>query len=191
MGFYFINSIGMKLIKIENYDLKVADEALLVRPIRKLWNQDRTAKKESFYKQMSILFFVYDPSSNYAYITDEKERLKEVLEQEGISEFHNTSEFKDAVEAYKRLVKTPSSELLNDVRLTVDKMRQALTSINFDDLEEKDKVSAINTVTTVVSKIPKLVKDLSEAEKAVTKELEEQGNTRGSQELTIGDIGFD
>jgi len=191
LGFYFINSIGMKLIKIENYDLKVADEALLVRPIRKLWNQDRTAKKESFYKQMSILFFVYDPSSNYAYITDEKERLKEVLEQEGISEFHNTSEFKDAVEAYKRLVKTPSSELLNDVRLTVDKMRQALTSINFDDLEEKDKVSAINTVTTVVSKIPKLVKDLSEAEKAVTKELEEQGNTRGSQELTIGDIGFD
>ena len=181
----------MKLIKIENYDLKVADEALLVRPIRKLWNQDRTAKKESFYKQMSILFFVYDPSSNYAYITDEKERLKEVLEQEGISEFHNTSEFKDAVEAYKRLVKTPSSELLNDVRLTVDKMRQAVTSINFDDLEEKDKVSAINTVTTVVSKIPKLVKDLSEAEKAVTKELEEQGNTRGSQELTIGDIGFD
>jgi len=31
---------------------------------------------------------------------------------------------------------------------------------------------------------------MSEAEKAVNKELEEQGNTRGSQELTIGDMGF-
>lgn len=180
----------MKLVKIENYELKVADEALLVRPIRKLWNMDRSKGKETFYKQMSILYFVYDPSSNYAYISDEKTRLKEVLEQEGIDDFHNTAEFKDAVEAYRKLVRTPSSELLSDVRLTVDKMRQALTSIDFDDLEEKDKVSAINTVTAVISKIPKLVKDLSEAERAVTKELEEQGNVRGSQELTIGDMGF-
>lgn len=180
----------MKLIQVVNYELKAADEALLVRPIRKLWNMDRSKGKETFYKQMSILYFVYDPSSNYAYISNEKDRLKEVLEQENITDFHNTAEFKDAVEAYKKLVRTPSSELLNDVRLTVDKMRQALTSIDFDDLEEKDKVSAINTVTAVISKIPKLVKDLSEAEKAVTKELEEQGSARGSQELTIGDMGF-
>ena len=180
----------MRLIKIDNYELKIADEALLVRPIRKLWNMDRSKGKETFYKQMSILYFVYDPSSNYAYISNEKDRLKEVLEQENITDFHNTAEFKDAVEAYKKLVRTPSSELLNDVRLTVDKMRQALTSIDFDDLEEKDKVSAINTVTAVISKIPKLVKDLSEAERAVTKELEEQGSARGSQELTIGDMGF-
>ena len=151
---------------------------------------DRSKGKETFYKQMSILYFVYDPSSNYAYISNEKTRLKEVLEQEGIDDFHNTAEFKDAVEAYRKLTKTPSTELLADVRLTVDKMRQALTSIDFDDLEEKDKVSAINTVTAVISKIPKLVKDLSEAERAVTKELEEQGNARGSQELTIGDMGF-
>lgn len=180
----------MKLIQVVNYELKVADEALLVRPIRKLWNMDRSKGKETFYKQMSILYFVYDPSSNYAYISNEKDRLKEVLEQENITDFHNTAEFKEAVEAYKKLVRTPSSELLNDVRLTVDKMRQALTSIDFDDLEEKDKVSAINTVATVVAKIPKLVRDLSEAEKAVTKELEEQGSARGSQELTIGDMGF-
>ena len=180
----------MKLIQVVNYELRVADEALLVRPIRKLWNMDRSKGKETFYKQMSILYFVYDPSSNYAYISNEKDRLKEVLEQENITDFHNTAEFKEAVEAYKKLVRTPSSELLNDVRLTVDKMRQALTSIDFDDLEEKDKVSAINTVTAVISKIPKLVKDLSEAEKAVTKELEEQGSARGSQELTIGDMGF-
>lgn len=181
----------MKLITTENFELKVADEALLVRPIRKLWNMDRSKGKETFYKQMSILFFVYDPSSNYAYISDEKERLAEVLQQEGISEFHNTAEFKDAVAAYKKLTKTPSTELLADVRLTVDKMRQALTSIDFDDLEEKDKVSAINTVAAVVSKMPKLIKDLSEAERAVTKELGEQGSTRGSQELTVGDLGFD
>ena len=178
----------MKLIKIEDFQLKVADEALLVKPIRRLWNMDRSAGKEQFYKQMSILYFVYSPSSNYSYIIDEKDRMKEVMAQEGITEFKNTAEFKAAVEVYKNLTKTASSELLSDVRVTIDKVRQALNSIDFKSLEEKDKVTALNTVTSIVSKIPKLVKDLSEAEKAVANEMEEQGQTRGSQELTVGDI---
>lgn len=178
----------MKLIRIENYELKIADEALLVKPLRKLWHQDRSQGKEQFYKQMSVLYFTYDPASNYSYIADEKERLKEVLQQEGIKDFKMSADFKEAVKIYRQLVKTPSTELLSDVRKTIDKVRQALNSIDFNSLEEKDKVSAINTVTTVVAKIPKLVKDLSEAEKAVTKELEESSHARGSQELTVFDI---
>lgn len=177
----------MKLIRLEDYQIKVADEALLVRPFRRLFNMDRSKGKEAFYKQMSILYFVYSPSSNYAYIVDEKDRLKEVLAQEGITDFHNTAEFKEAVEVYRKLVKTSSSELLEDTRLIIEKMRQALKSIDFDSLEEKDAVNAVKTVASVVGMIPKLVKDLAEAEKAVNKELEEQGNARGSQELTIFD----
>ena len=181
----------MKLITVENYELKVADEALLVKPIRKLWNQDRSQRKEQFYKQMSILFFVYSPASNYSYIIDEKERMKEVLEQESIDGFKPSQDFKDAVEIYKQLNKTASSELLADTRFIIEKMRQALKSINFDTLEEKDVPGAINTIATVVSKMPKLIEDLSKAEKAVNKELEEQGKARGTQELTVGDMGFD
>ena len=181
----------MKLIEVENFDLKIAPEAMLVKPIRKLWNQDRSQRKEQFYRQMSVLFYTYSPASNYSYIMDEKERLKEVLEQEGISDFKPSQDFKEAVEIYKKLSVTASSELLADVKLTIDKVRQVLKSINFDSLDEKDKVAALNTITTVVAKIPKLVKDLSEAEKAVAKELEEQGKARGTQELTVGDVGLD
>ena len=181
----------MRLIKIENYELKVADEALLVKPIRKLWNQDRSLKKEQFYKQMSVLFFVYNPASNYSYIIDEKERMKEVLEQEGLDDFKPSQDFKDAVEIYKKLNRTASSELLADTRLIIEKMRQALVNIDFTAIETKDMPGAINTITSVVGKIPKLIEDLSKAEKAVTKELEEQGKARGTQELTIGDLGLD
>jgi nucleotidyltransferase/DNA polymerase involved in DNA repair len=179
----------MKLITISDYQIKVADEALLVKPIRKLFNQDRSKGKEQFYKQMSVLYFVYSPTSNYSYIIDEKERLKEVLLQEGIQDFSMSADFKAAVEVYKKLVKTTSSELLEDVRLNIFKLRQALNSVSYTNFsEEKDKVSAINTISTVLGKMPKLVKDLSEAEKAVNKELEEQGNARGSADLTVGDI---
>lgn len=181
----------MKLIKIENYELKIADEALLVKPFRRLWNMDRSAGKEQFYKQMSVLFFTYSPASNYSYIIDEKERMKEVMAQEGIEDFKNSAEFKAAVETYKKLVRTPSSELLTDTRLIIEKMRQALKSINFNALEDKDAANAVKTVATVVGMLPKIIKDLADAEKAVTKELEEQNNARGSQELTIGDTLLD
>lgn len=181
----------MKLIKVENYELKIADEALLVKPFRRLWNMDRSAGKEQFYRQMSVLFFTYSPASNYSYIMDEKERMKEVMAQEGIEDFKNSAEFKAAVETYKKLVRTPSSELLTDTRLIIEKMRQALKSIDFNALEDKDAANAVKTVATVVGMIPKIIRDLADAEKAVTKELEEQNNARGSQELTIGDTLLD
>lgn len=178
----------MKLIKVENFELKVADEALLVKPIRKLFNQDRSKNKEAFYKQMSILYFVYDPSSNYSYIVNDKDRLTEVLAQEGISDFKMTPEFKDAVETYKKLTVTPSSIFLDDIQMVMDKMRKALKNIDFESLDEKDMVNAIKTVTAVVSATPKLTKDLAAARKAVEKEREEQASARGTQELNVGDL---
>ena len=136
----------MHLIKIENYDLKVSDEALLVKPIRKLFHQDRSKGKEQFYKQMSILFFVYSPMSNYSYIVDEKERLKEVCEQEGIKDFKMTADFKEAVKAYKKLVITPEALLLEDTNTFIDKSRKVLRDINYDELDDiKDKVTTMKT----------------------------------------------
>jgi len=177
----------MKLVTVENYELKVADEALLVKPIRRLFNMDRSKGKERFYEQMSVLFFVYSPSSNYSYITDEKERLAEVLAQEGIKDFRPTAEFRDAVEIYRRLNTTPSSILLADTNMVVDKVRKVLKDIDFEELDEEKKVGAVKTVASVVAMIPKLVKDLSEAEKAVQKEIEENSKVRGGSELTIMD----
>ena len=72
------------------------------------------------------------------------------------------------------MVKSASSLLLEDTRITINKIREMLRDVDFSELEEKDKVNAIKTVASTVSMIPKLVKDLSEAEKAVTKEIEEQ-----------------
>lgn len=178
----------MKLIDFSNYEIKVSDEALLVRPIRKLYHQDRSAKKEQFIKLMSILFFVYSPSSNYMYITNEEERLKEVLLQEGINDFKPSADFKEAVEIYKKLNQTPEGVLLERTIAFVDKTGKQLDNINYDDIDEIDKrIVAMKNGMALVALVPKLMKDLSAAKKAVEKELTEQSKTRGSQELTILD----
>ena len=173
----------MKLIRLEDFQIKVADEALLVKPIRKLFHQDRSQGKEQFYKQMSVLFFMYSPASNYSYILDEKDRLKEILSQEGITDWKPSADFKAAVEV--------SSELLEDTRQIIEKLREALKTIDFDELEAKDMPNAVKTVATTIGMFPKLIRDLAEAEKAVARELEEQSSARGSQELTIFDTDIE
>lgn len=179
----------MKLITFENYRIKVADEALLVKPIRKLFHQDRSEKKEQFFKQMSVLYFTYSPASNYLYITDEKDRMKEVLAQEGITDFKMSPEFKEAVEIYKKLNQTPEGLLLERTINFIDKTGKQLDAIDYEDIEDvKDRVTAMKNGMALVALVPKLMKDLSAAKKSVEKELEEQGNARGSQELTIFDM---
>lgn len=179
----------MRLIKVEDYQIKVADEALLVKQFRRLWNMDRSQGKEQFYKQMSVLFFTYSPASNYSYITDEKERLQEVLNQEGIADFKPTQEFKAAVDVYKKLCETPEGLLLQSTYNFISKSRKTLDELNYDDIKDaKGKVEIMKTGMSIVALIPKLMKDLAAAKKAVEKEQEEQGKARGSQELTVGDI---
>jgi hypothetical protein len=60
----------MHLLEFADYEVKVAPEALLIKQIRMLWNQDRSKQKEKFFQQMSYLYFVVDPRSTYAYLTD-------------------------------------------------------------------------------------------------------------------------
>ena len=51
----------MKLIEFDGLEFKIADEALLVRPIRELFQKDKSKKKEEFWKQISYLWFMCDP----------------------------------------------------------------------------------------------------------------------------------
>ena len=79
----------MKLIEYSNYQIKVADEAFLVKPIRTLFNKDKSKTKDNFWSQMSYMYFLVDPRSSYMYIVDEEERAKEIIKQEGLPELTN------------------------------------------------------------------------------------------------------
>lgn len=179
----------MKLIELDNYEIKVSDEALLVKPIRKLFNQDRSKGKERFYQQMSVLFFMYDPRSNYSYITDMDERMREVCSQEGIEKFRETEDFKAAVEAYKKLTVTTSSLLLEDTRMAIGKVRKFLRTVDLNREDDKGKpLYTINSITSAIRQIPQLAKDLKDAETALNKEIGDSSKARGSQELTVLDM---
>jgi hypothetical protein len=182
----------MKLINFIDYQVKVSEEALLVKPIRQLYNQDRTKNKEKFMQQMSYLYFMIDPRSTYGYITDEEERAKAIIEQEGLSEdFKPSSLLGEAMTAYKKHTVTMSAELLQSARKACNNVRAFLENIDLTDTDDKGKPKyQISAVTAALKNVTDLVPQLQELEKKVEQEVVEQGRAKGASKTMFED-GFD
>lgn len=180
----------MKLIKVENFSIQVADEAMLVKPIRKLYNQDRSSSKEQFFKQISYLYFMIDPRSTYSYILDMNERAKTIIEQEGLpKDFTPSPLLKEAMEVYKKHTVTPSQELLNAALKAAHTVSEFL--MKPDILEQEDDKGKpkyqISSITSALKNVEGIVNSIQSLQKKVEEELTENDKARGSQELTIFD----
>lgn len=184
----------MKLIKYEDFQIKLSDEAFLVRPIRQLFHQDRSQRKEKFWQQMSYMYFMVSPASSYSYILDMEERSKAVIEQEGLpSDFRPSELLKEAMMIYRKLTITPSQELLQSALIGAKKVGDFLRTVNLMEEDDKGKPKyQVSSITSALKDVEKIVNTLQTLQKRVDQELEaEAGKARGAQELTLGDIGFD
>lgn len=177
----------MKLITFDGVDLKVTDEAFLVKPIRKLLEADKSKKKEAFFSQMSYLWFMCDPRSSYMYITDEEERSNEIKQQEGLGENWKPSPtLVAAMEAYKKHVVTTSSLLLEDIRISIDNVRRFLRDINPGEVDDKGRpLYQISSITNALKQAIELSKLLGEAEKSLAKDFESEEVARGSVQKSM------
>ena len=183
----------MRLIQIENFELQVAPEALLIRPIRRLWNQDRSGRKEHFYQQMSYLFFMVDPRSTYSYILDLDERSKAIIEQEGLPDNFKPSDLLvEAMRIYKEHTTTISQKLLNDALVAANTVGTFLRTV---DLTEEDRNGKpkyqVSQITAALKNLEGIVTNIQNLQKKVDSEIQEGGKARGAQDLTVGDMGLD
>lgn len=182
----------MKLIYIENFELKVAPEALLIRPIRKLWNQDRSDKKEKFYQQMSYMFYLVDPRSTLSYILDVEERAKEIIKQEGLPKnFKPSPLLEEAMEIYKKHTITVSQKLLESSLIGANKVSDFLRDVNLSEEDGKGRPKyQVSTITAALKNVEGIVQSIQTLQIKVNQELIDSGKARGSQELTIGDMDY-
>lgn len=182
----------MHIIEYNNYTIEPTQEAFLIKPIRDLFNKDKSKTKEKFLQQMSVLYFYADPRSTYNYIVDDDERLQAIIEQEGLpKDFKITEDLDKALQEYKKHTITTSYLLLQDTKIAVDKVRQFLREVDLTAVDDKGKpLYTINSITQAIKQIPQLSKDLLEAEKIVSKEIEEQGRARGGNNKTLFEDGI-
>ena len=173
----------MKLVKVENFQVLFDDELLLLKPFRQLYKSDKNRDKRGFMDFLTVVYYTYDPRSDYSYIVNETERLKEVCITNGIEIPKFTPLQEECIELYKRLTTTISQELLRSTKIAISKVKDFLENIDLNATDDKGKpIYTINSVTTAIRQIPQLAKDVMDAEKAVAKEIQEQGTARGGND---------
>lgn len=179
----------MKLIEFDGQDFKIADEALLVRPIRELFQKDKSAKKEQFWQQISYLWFMCDPRSSYMYLVDEDTRAKEVKIQMGLGEAWEPSDLlKEAMDVYRKTTITTSSLLLESMRKGAEKVRAFLTEIDLFAVDKNQKpIYPVATITGTLKQLPELAKAMADAEKALAKDFTTEDNARGNAVKAVGE----
>jgi hypothetical protein len=173
----------MKLVKLENYQVVFEDELLLLKPFRQLYKADKNRDKRGFMDFLTIIYYTYDPRSDYSYIVNENQRLKEVCETNGLDIPKYSDLQKECIELYKKLTTTISYELLKSTKIAISKVKDFLENVDLAATDDKGKpVYTINSITTAIRQIPQLAKDVMDAEKAVAKEIQEQGTARGGND---------
>ena len=135
---------------------------------------------------IGFIYFFCDPRSDYQYLVDDNERKEAIKEGEGLpKKWEPDKVVKEAMEFYSSM-KPTAALLLEDTRFAVDKLRKLLRDIDLTQLDDKGKpVYTLNTITATIKQIPSLVKDLDEAEKALSSEMRNTGKMRGQGEKTI------
>ena len=174
----------MKLFKYEGYEVRVAPEALTLKPFKKLWNRDKSKDKEKAMIELSFLYFYCDPRSDYQYIIDDEIRMDAVKEGQGLPEnWKPDAAVKEAITFY-RSFDTTSAVLLGAAAEAVDKVQKLIKDL------EPDNTKSLKEYLMALKLIPEVASMIQDAEKALNEE-QEFGEAKGAMEKTLFDDGLD
>lgn len=176
----------MKLFKYEGYKLSIADEAYMLKPFKQLIQRDRSFSKERAMTELSYIYFMEDPRSDYQYITDKEDRSNQIKEGLGLKNSWKPDKLVNGALNFYSSFSTSSALLLEDTRIAIDKLRTMLRTIDLTTVDDKGKpVYTLNAITSTIKQIPSLIKDLDEAERAIAKELTQNDKVRGAAEKSM------
>lgn len=183
----------MKLFKYEGYKVWISEEAMALKPFKTLWDRDKSRSKNTAIQELSYIYFMKDPRSDYQYIVDETDRSLAIIEGEGLPKtWKPDTKVQEALQFYDTF-KPTSALLLEDTRIAIDKIRQFLKEVDLSALDDKGKpLYTINSITSTIKMIPQLIKDLDDAEKAINSEMaQSRGKVRGSKEKSLFEDSLD
>ena len=181
----------MTLFELDNNNVIFAPEALELKPFRALWDRDKTKDKKEATAELAFVRFYSDYKSDFANIVDEETRAIEIVKVlENFKKDKPDDLIWAACDFYKKRQNTLSMDLLDGIRIGIDKMKEFF--INFD-LKKTDSngrpVYNPKQINDIIRDIGKTVQSVAEVEDQVRKELEEKSSMRGKREKTFFEDG--
>ena len=172
----------IRLFKYEGYEVSVEPEALLLAPFKTLYERDKRKDKSLAMQELAYIYFMGDPRSDYQYLVDTEVRSQEIIKGLGMPASWRPDEAVKRALTFYESFKPISAGLLEDTRFVVNKLRQELRTMDFDERDDKGKpVHTLQSITATLKQIPGLARDLDEAERTLSKDIIAEAKARGSQ----------
>lgn len=175
----------MRLFKYEGYNIEISEEAYCIKAFRDIWDRDTSKSKTQAKLELGYVYFMEDPRSDYLFIVDEKERSKQIIEQEGLGKWKSDKLIDEARKIYASF-KSSSALLAEDLRIAIDKLRESLKTIDLSTLDDKGKpIYTLDSYARAIKQSTDLVVSLDAAEKAIAKEITQSDKVRGTNEKSM------
>ena len=181
----------MKLFKMTDQSLIIADEAYTLKAFKALWDRDTTKGKDLATMELAFVYFYTDTRSDYQYLTDDEERAAAIKEGIGLPESWCIDEdVQYAIDFYKSF-KTTNCIALERAKSALNNLSKYASEASLMEITDRDTASIATSVSKIVRDMPSLVKSIQETELLVQQELEDADRTRGNIELTPLDVNMD
>lgn len=176
----------IRLFRYEGYTVSVDPEALLLAPFKAIYDRDKRKDKSMGMQELAYIYFMSDPRSDYQYLVDEEVRSDEITKGLGMPKGWKEDAVVKRARAFYESFKPASAGLLEDTKIAVNKLRHLLRNIDLEETDDKGRpVYTLNTITATIKQIPGLVKDLDEAERALSRDIMQEAKARGSQSKSL------
>lgn len=154
----------------------------MIKEFKKIWNQDRSTKKDKALKELAYVYHTCDYQSiyrNYHVDTRDAKIKLDIFEDRNHS---ITMPVVEAMNKYQVLQTTLSMELLHDVELGLTKLRDYFKDVDFSDDEEGKSAKNFIANVKAMGDLVKSVKTLKdEVEKELTDNMQLRGRTQIAQ----------
>lgn len=172
----------IRLFKYEGYEVTIEPEALMLSPFKAIYDRDKNKDKSLAKQELAYIYYMGDPRSDYQFLVDKQVRSDEIIKGLGMPKGWKPDEVVERALTFYESFKPMSAGLLEDTRYMVNKLRQELRKMNFDERDDKGKpVHTLASITSTLKQIPGLAKDLDEAERTLSKDIIAEAKARGSQ----------
>lgn len=172
----------IRLFRYDAYEVTVEPEAIMLAPFKALYDRDKSKGKSLAKQELAYIYFMGDPRSDYQYLVDAEVRSQEIIKGLGMPDKWKPDKAVERALAFYESFKPISAGLLEDTRFVVEKLRQELREMDFNERDDKGKpVHTLQSITATLKQIPGLAKDLDEAERALGKDIIAEAKARGSQ----------
>lgn len=171
----------VRLFRYEGYEVIIEPEAIMLAPFKAIYDRDKHKDKSLAKQELAFIYFMGDPRSDYQYLVDPEVRTQEIIKGLGMPKGWEPDEAIKRALVFYESFKPMSAGLLEDTRLFVNKYREKLRELNFEELEVKE----LKEVGAIIKQIPALAKDLDEAERTLSKDIIAEAKARGSQTKSL------